>query len=43
MGETLTFNYRVYVHRGDAKGAKVADRYADYINPPKVSWARAAK
>jgi len=41
MGETLTFNYRVYVHRGDAKAAKVADRYADYINPPKASWAGA--
>lgn len=39
MGESLTFNYRVYVHRGDVKGAKVADRYADYINPPKVSWS----
>ena len=38
-GESLTFNYRVYVHRGDSKAAKVADRYADYINPPKVSWS----
>lgn len=42
-GESLTFNYRVYVHRGDAKEAKVADRYADYINPPKVSWLEGKK
>ena len=41
QGETLTFNYRVYVHRGGANDAKVADRYADYINPPKVSWSEA--
>ncbi|MDZ4860332.1 MAG: PmoA family protein [Candidatus Hydrogenedentes bacterium] len=41
QGELLTFNYRIYVHRGDAKAAKVADRYADYINAPKVSWSDA--
>ncbi|HRI89567.1 MAG TPA: PmoA family protein, partial [Candidatus Hydrogenedentes bacterium] len=38
-GEPLTFNYRIFVHRGDVNAAKVADRYADYINPPKVSWS----
>lgn len=37
-GETLTFRYRVYVHAGDVKNAKVADRYADYATPPKVAW-----
>jgi hypothetical protein len=38
-GETLTFKYRIYVHEGDVEEAKVADRYADYANPPKVAWA----
>jgi len=37
-GKELTFNYRVYVHSGDATDAKVADRYADYVNPPKAAW-----
>ena len=43
LGETLTFNYRVYIHRGNAADSKVADRFADYIDPPKVSWADAKK
>lgn len=38
-GESLTFNYRVYVHSGDVKAAAVADRYADYATPPAVRWA----
>ena len=37
-GEKLTFNYRVYVHKGDVKEAAVADRFADYTDPPKASW-----
>ena len=37
-GETITFNYRVYVHSGDVEAAKVADRYADYATPPQVDW-----
>ncbi len=37
-GQELTFNYRVLVHSGDATDAKVADRYADYTNPPKAAW-----
>lgn len=39
-GEKLTFKYRIYVHKGNAEEAKVADRYADYIDPPKVSWVK---
>lgn len=30
QGETLTFNYRIYVHSGDVNEAKVAERYAEY-------------
>ncbi|GMU91414.1 MAG: hypothetical protein AMXMBFR4_04720 [Candidatus Hydrogenedentota bacterium] len=37
-GESLTFRYRVYVHRGNVEQAKVADRYTDYAAPPKVAW-----
>ena len=36
--EVLSFNYRVYVHSGDVEEAKVADRFADYATPPKVSF-----
>lgn len=38
-GEKLAFNYRVYVHRGDVKESAVADRFADYTDPPKANWA----
>jgi predicted RNA-binding protein with TRAM domain len=38
-GETLSFQYRVLVHAGDAAQAKVAERYADYATPPKAAWA----
>lgn len=38
-GDTLTFNYRTYVHSGDVETANVAARYADYANPPKAQWA----
>lgn len=37
-GDSLTFRYRVFVHSGDAEQARVADRYADYVSPPKVTW-----
>lgn len=37
--ESLTFNYRVYFHHGNADEAKVAEHYALYANPPQVSWA----
>jgi hypothetical protein len=29
-GKSVTFRYRFYVHEGDEKQAKVADRYAEY-------------
>ncbi|MBD3183714.1 hypothetical protein GF312_15600 [Candidatus Poribacteria bacterium] len=35
-GETLTMNYRIYIHPGDAKDGKVKEKYHDYINPPAV-------
>lgn len=34
--EDLRFEYRIYMHKGDASSAKVADHYAPYANPPKV-------
>jgi hypothetical protein len=39
-GEKQTFKYRIYVHTGDMKESKVEDRYADYITPPQVAWAK---
>ena len=35
-GETLTFRYRLFIHSHDARQARVADRYQDYVNPPRV-------
>jgi len=35
-GASLLFRYRVYLHRGDAAAAGVAERYHDYANPPQV-------
>ncbi len=40
-GESLVFAYRVYIHSGDVEQAKVAERYADYVSPPKAEWAAA--
>jgi hypothetical protein len=37
--DTLTFNYRMYVHSGDVQEAAVAERYADYATPPEASLA----
>ncbi len=37
-GESLTFNYRLYVHSGDVKEAEVAEQYAGFANPPKAEW-----
>lgn len=37
-GDTMTFNYRIYVHSGDVKAADVADYYADFARPPKAAW-----
>ncbi|MBP7050661.1 MAG: PmoA family protein [Phycisphaerae bacterium] len=30
-GESVTFKYRFYFHKGDDKQGKVAERYADYV------------
>jgi hypothetical protein len=35
-GHQLTFNLRVYLHRGDVDRAQVAAKYLDYAYPPKV-------
>ena len=35
-GETLTLRYRVFIHRGTAEEAKVAERYGEYADPPTV-------
>lgn len=37
-GEKLVLRYRLYLHQGDCQGAKVAERYQDYIDPPKATW-----
>ncbi len=39
-GETLTFNYRVAVHRGDAQQAEISQRYEDYAEPPIAKWIK---
>lgn len=36
-GEPLMFRYRIMIHRGDAKQGQVAQRYNDYVNPPRVA------
>ncbi len=36
-GQNSTFQYRIFCHRGDVRGGAVAERYLDYINPPKVT------
>jgi len=35
-GETLSFKYRLYAHRGDTRAANVRDRYLGFIYPPKI-------
>ena len=35
-GAELKFRYRIYIHKGDAGEGKVAEKYHNYINPPKV-------
>jgi hypothetical protein len=34
-GDNVTFKYRFYLHEGDEKQAKVANKYADYIKAVK--------
>jgi len=36
-GQQSSFQYRIFCHCGDVRGAAVAERYLDYINPPKVT------
>ena len=35
-GKSVTFRYRIYIHEGDEKESKVAERYAEYLKsiPP---------
>lgn len=35
-GKNLIFRYRLFVHSGNAKEAKVSEAYHNYINPPEV-------
>ncbi|HIE27668.1 TPA: hypothetical protein EYP66_10305, partial [Candidatus Poribacteria bacterium] len=35
-GTELKCRYRIYIHKGDAREGKVAEKYHNYINPPKV-------
>ena len=35
--QTTTWKYRVYIHKGDAVRARVADRFMDYIEPAVAS------
>jgi len=35
-GETITFRYRVYVHRGDAAAGRMDERWSDFPTPPSV-------
>jgi hypothetical protein len=39
-GETMALRYRIYLHLGDAGGGAVADKYHDFINPPRVALAQ---
>jgi hypothetical protein len=34
--ESRNFNYRVLIHKGDAAGGGVRERYHDFISPPQV-------
>ena len=38
-GASLSFHYRVYLHRGGTAEADVTGRYHDYANPPRVEVA----
>lgn len=35
-GEEFKFRYRLFVHKGTAEEAEVAERYHDYVNPPSI-------
>jgi len=36
-GESMSFRYRVFMHRGDEKQGRVSDAFTDYISVPKDS------
>jgi len=36
-GQSIAYRHRMYFHEGDTAVAKVADKYQDYIHPPKVA------
>ncbi|MDF2721497.1 MAG: hypothetical protein K0Q59_1172 [Paenibacillus sp.] len=36
-GQSIRYKHRVYFHEGDTSESQVADKYQDYIHPPKVS------
>jgi hypothetical protein len=37
-GQSLTFRYRICLHRGDADSGEVGGYYHDYANPPVARW-----
>jgi len=37
-GERLHFAYRLYLHSGDAMEGRVAQKYHDYLAPPRITW-----
>lgn len=39
-GEALDMKYRIYVHSGDVKQARVAGRFSDYAAGPQASWKK---
>ncbi|MFH5185257.1 PmoA family protein [Paenibacillus sp. TAB 01] len=40
--ETVRYQYRVYFHEGDTQAGGVANKYQDYIHPPKVEIIRSS-
>ena len=34
-GESITFKYRIFMHAGDEKEGKVAEKYQDYLKQKK--------
>jgi hypothetical protein len=36
-GSATTWQYRLYVHKGDAQSGKVAGRFLDFVAPPRVA------
>jgi len=40
QGQSIKFLYRVYLHEGDTEAAQVAQRYAQFAQPPKIAVSR---